>query len=124
MADSTANARRIARIAGPSLVALGITEAANIDAFAGNPAPVVYLNGTLLLVAGVAIVQAHGRWARDWTALVTLTGWALVLGGLWRMIAPAAPQLSAGPATYGLLAAIAAIGGVLSWRGYAVRRET
>jgi hypothetical protein len=44
--------RQIARIVGPTLIALGISEAL-------NPAPVVYLNGTLLFVAGLAIVQAH-----------------------------------------------------------------
>jgi hypothetical protein len=51
--------RQIARIVGPTLIALGISEALNLDAFAGNAAPVVYLNGTLLFVAGLAIVQAH-----------------------------------------------------------------
>jgi hypothetical protein len=118
MGAGMGNAKRIARIAGPSLIALAITEAVNIDVFAGNAAPVVYLNGTLLFVAGVAVVQAHNRWARDWSLLVTLTGWVLLLGGLWRMIAPAAPQLSRGPATYGLLAVLVALGAVLTWRGY------
>jgi hypothetical protein len=47
-----ANSRQIARIVGPALIALGITEAINIDIFTGNAAPVVYLNGTLLFVAG------------------------------------------------------------------------
>ncbi len=30
--------------------------------FVAQTAPVVYLNGTLLLVGGVAIVQALNRW--------------------------------------------------------------
>jgi hypothetical protein len=43
--------------------------------------PVVYLSGVLMFVAGLAIVRTHNHWARDWTVLVTLTGWfALALG--------------------------------------------
>jgi len=33
--------RQIARIVGPTLIALGISEALNLDALAGNAAPVV-----------------------------------------------------------------------------------
>jgi hypothetical protein len=36
--------RQIARIVGPTLIAVGISEAINLDALAGNAAPVVYLN--------------------------------------------------------------------------------
>jgi O-methyltransferase len=96
--------QQIARIVGPTLIAVGVTEAINIDSFAGSAAPVVYLNGMVLFVAGLTIVQAHNRWVREWSVLVTLTGWVLFLGGLCRMFAPAAPQMSKGVATYGLLA--------------------
>jgi hypothetical protein len=108
----------IARIAGPTLIAVGVTEALNIDAFAGISAPAVYLDGMILFVTGVAIVQAHNRWCWDWPVLVTLVGWALSFGGLYRMFAPAAPQLSKGPFTYGTLAALAAIGAVLTYKAY------
>ena len=110
--------RTIARIAGPALIALGVSEAIHIDIFAGAPAALVYLNGTLLLVGGLAIVAAHARWTLDWTALVTLTGWVLIAGGLYRMFAPEAPQLGAGPVTYAVLAALVAVGAVMSFRGY------
>ncbi len=82
--------RQIARILGPALIALGLTEALNIDVFAGVPAAFVYLNGTVLFVAGVAIVQGHNRWRLGWPMVVTLAGWVLLLGGLYRMVAPAA----------------------------------
>lgn len=111
-------ATRIARIAGPGLLALGLTEGLNLDAFAGNPPPLVYLNGTLLFVGGVAILQAHGRWSRDWRVLVTLLGWALCSGGLYRMLAPTAPQLGPGLGTWALLAVLTVLGAVLTWRGY------
>lgn len=110
--------RTLARILGPALIVLGLTEGLNIGVFAGIPAAFVYLNGMVLFVAGVAIVQAHNRWRRGWPLLVTLVGWALVLGGLYRLAAPAAAQLATGGATYGLLAVIVAVGGVLAWKGY------
>ena len=49
--------------------------------------PVVYLSGTLMFVGGLAIVRAHNHWARDWTVLVTMTGWFFLLLGLFRMFA-------------------------------------
>lgn len=47
--------------------------------------PVVYLSGILMFVAGLAIVRAHNVWARNWTVLVTLTGWFFLVLGLIRM---------------------------------------
>jgi hypothetical protein len=113
----------IARIVGPTLIAVGVTEAINIDSFAGSTAPVVYLNGMVLFVAGLTIVQAHNRWVREWSVLVTLTGWVLFFGGLYRMFAPAAPQMSKGVATYGLLAVLVAIGGVLTYKAYGAEQS-
>lgn len=49
--------------------------------------PVVYLSGLLLFVAGLAIVRWHNTWRRDWTLLVTLSGWFLLVLGLLRMFA-------------------------------------
>ena len=115
---STQASNTIARIAGPTLVVLAVTEAINIDVFARIPACVVYLNGTLLFVGGVAILQAHNRWTKDWTVILTLIGWALLLGGLYRMLAPAAPQLGKGFLTYAVLASIGATGGWLCYKVY------
>lgn len=110
--------RRIARILGPTLIALTITEAPNLRLFAGNPAPVVYLDGTLLFIAGVAILQAYARWSWSLSTLVTLCGWAFVLAGLYRMAFPAANQLAEGPGTWAVFAVLLAIGGLLSFKGY------
>jgi hypothetical protein len=49
--------------------------------------PVVYLSGILMFVAGLAIVRAHNVWRRDWTVLVSLSGWFFLLLGLFRMFA-------------------------------------
>lgn len=114
--------RRIARILGPTLVVLALTEGLNIRVFAGNPAQVVFLNGTLLFVAGIAILQAYARWSWSLSTLVTVAGWALLLSGLYRMVAPTALQMAAGGATWALLAALIVVGGLLTFRGYGPSR--
>jgi hypothetical protein len=110
--------RQLAALIGPTLVAVGATEALNIRIFENQIAPVVYLNGTILFVVGLALVRAHHRWAWRWPTLITVTGWVLLLGGLYRMIAPEAPQAHAGAASYAMFAAIVAVGLFLCLRGY------
>jgi uncharacterized membrane protein HdeD (DUF308 family) len=44
--------------------------------------PVVYLSGVLMFVGGLAIVRAPNHWARNWTVLVTLSGWFFLALGL------------------------------------------
>lgn len=110
--------RRLARILGPVIVAVTLTEAMNMDIFSEQTAPVVYLNGALLFTAGVAILQAHGSWRRDWTVLITLCGWALAMVGLVRLVWPKAPQVADGPMTTAALLALASVGAVIAWQGY------
>jgi hypothetical protein len=38
----------------------------------------------------LAIVRTHNYWVRDWTVLVTLSGWIFLLLGLVRMFAAGA----------------------------------
>ncbi|HET8760953.1 MAG TPA: hypothetical protein VFN94_07780 [Nitrospiria bacterium] len=118
------NSKRIAGLLGPTLIALSITEAMNLDiwAAAAGPgfAPVVYLNGTLLFIAGLAIVRAHNHWTGGWPVLVTLTGWCALLFGLIRMIAPVSAQRAGEnhTALYALLVVLLAIGVFLTVKGY------
>lgn len=109
---------RIARILGPFLLAMGLTEPFAMPVFAAQTGPVVYLNGTLLFVAGVAILQAYARWTRDWRSLVTLFGWVMTGAGLYRLAQPAAPQLEAGPGTDAVFLILIAAGAVLTLKGY------
>jgi uncharacterized membrane protein YhaH (DUF805 family) len=119
------NSVRIAGLLGPTLIAVAVTEALNLRAMtavaASSVVHVVYLNGTLLFVAGLAIVRAHNLWVRGWPILVTLIGWLLMVAGLARMAAPEAAQESVGDtaALYPLLAVILAIGAFLSFKAYA-----
>ena len=47
--------------------------------------PVIYLSGNFMFVAGLALVRAHHVWEKNWTVMITLTGWFLLLLGLIRM---------------------------------------
>ena len=50
--------------------------------------PLVLISGVLAMTAGLSIVNTHNVWVLDWTLIVTLFGWALVLGGASRIVAP------------------------------------
>jgi hypothetical protein len=117
------SSRHLAALLGPVLVAVSVTEAMNMDIFVAQTAPVVYLNGTILFVAGIAIVRAHNRWSWTWPLLVTLTGWAVLLLGVARMTFPNADQAGDSLMTYIVLAIIFGIGGVLSYMGYGPHRS-
>ena len=50
--------------------------------------PLVLVSGVLAMTAGLSIVNTHNVWVLDWPLIVTLFGWALVLGGASRILAP------------------------------------
>jgi hypothetical protein len=114
MSDS----KQLAGLIGPTMVALAITEAINLDIFLNQTAPIVYLNGTILFVAGLAIVGTHNLWTWRWPIIITLTGWVTLFGGLWRMAMPEAPQMAENVVTYLVLATIGAFGSFLSVKAY------
>lgn len=116
MADS----RHIAGLAGPTLVVMTTSEALNLDIWAGVSPTLVYLNGLMLFVAGLAIVRTHNVWTRSWPVLVTLLGWAALAVGTLRMFAPRAPQLAASSSTYAVIFLLFLLGVVLTLQ--AVRR--
>lgn len=84
-----ANSRQIAALVGPTLVAMLVAEFPLVQPhlYDSQIPPVVYLSGVLMFVAGLAVVRAHNLWSRDWTVLVTLTGWFSLILGLVRMFA-------------------------------------
>ena len=94
-----ANSRQIAGLAGPTMVAMLVSEYPLVQPhlYDAQIPPVVYLSGLLWFVAGLAIVRVHNIWVRNWTLLVTLTGWfALVLGLLRMFMASGYQQQAAG----------------------------
>jgi hypothetical protein len=82
----------IARLVGPVMSAMGIGMLANTDAYrqigvqfvAGQP--FIYFSGVLILLAGLAILNAHHAWTRDWRSLITAIGWAFTGIGTFRLI--------------------------------------
>lgn len=88
------NSRGIAALVGPTIVAMVVSEFPLVQPhlYDAQIPPVVYLSGTLMFVGGLAIVRAHNSWTRDWTLLVTLSGWFFLVLGLFRMFAAGAYQ--------------------------------
>jgi len=118
------NSAYIAKLLGPALIGITVTEWMNLDIFTAAIGPSfathVYLNGTLLFIAGLAIVRAHNVWSRRWPVLITLVGWVAVVGGLSRMVAPVSAQQAgqSAPVVYASLVALLAIGVVLTFNSY------
>jgi hypothetical protein len=48
----------------------------------------IYVSGILALVAGLAIVNLHNVWTKDWRTLLTLIGWFAVIDGILRVVVP------------------------------------
>ena len=88
------NSKRISGLVGPVLIAMLLSEFPLVQPhlYDTQIPPVVYLSGTLMFIGGLAIVRAHNSWVRNWTVLVTLTGWFFLVLGLVRMFAAGSYQ--------------------------------
>src|SRR5580765_2545907 len=84
-----ANSKQIAALVGPTLLVMLASEFPLVQPhlYDDQIPPVVYLSGVLMFVGGLAVVRAHNHWRRNWTVLVTLSGWFGVVLGLFRMFA-------------------------------------
>jgi cytochrome bd-type quinol oxidase subunit 2 len=84
----------LAKLLGPFLLVVGAGIVVNAkgyqamaEDFLASPA-MIYLAGALALVGGLAIVIVHNRWALEWPLLITVFGWASIVGGIFRMTFP------------------------------------
>jgi hypothetical protein len=84
-----ANSKQVGGLVGPTLVAILVSEFPLVqpNLYDAQIPPVIYLSGVIGFVAGLAIVRAHNVWARNWTVLITLSGWMVLALGLVRMFA-------------------------------------
>jgi hypothetical protein len=84
----------------------------------------IYIAGLLALTGGLAMLNAYRAWTADWRVVVTVLGWLMVIGGVFRIVLP---RLTAGLATaiysgsvvmaiVGVIILI--VGGYLSFEGY------
>ena len=84
----------ISRLLGPVILALAIPMIVAPRSLQETTrrfladSPLVLISGVLAMTAGLSIVNTHNVWVLDWTLIVTLFGWALVLGGVSRVAAP------------------------------------
>jgi uncharacterized membrane protein HdeD (DUF308 family) len=125
--DVIANSKKIAGLVGPTLVAMLVSECPLVQPhlYDSQIPPVVYLSGVLMFVAGLAVVRAHNIWARNWTVLVTLTGWFCLVLGLVRMFAASQYRQAAAVTSPAVLLSLEGVllvvALVISYHGY--RRE-
>jgi len=96
------HSKLIARLMGPVLLVMGIGMALGLwmnpdvytsmmKDFMGNLA-LICLIGSLALVAGLAIINVHNLWVRDWRVIVTILGWLAILRGVTNLLFPAKVQ--------------------------------
>jgi len=48
----------------------------------------IFLAGILTLLGGLAIVLTHNVWVLGWPVVITIFGWLLVIGGIFRIVFP------------------------------------
>ena len=118
------NSKRIAALVGPTIVAMVVAEFPLVQPhlYDAQIPPVVYLSGVLMFVGGLAIVRAHNHWARNWTVLVTLSGWFFLALGLFRMFAAGRYQRGAAQTSATVFmvleAALLLVGLILTFQAY------
>lgn len=112
------NSKKIARIAGPTIIVLTVSETLNYHIWETNIPPVTYLNGMLLFIAGIAIIRDHNRWKPNWTVLVTLSGWFGIFLGLFRVFFPEAKQAPPGFGIYAGLFLLLVMGILLTIKAF------
>lgn len=124
------DAKRLSGLVGPTLAAMVAAEFPLVqpDLYARQIPPVVYLSGVLMFVGGLALVRAHNVWKRDWTVLLTLTGWLALVLGLVRMFAASRYQTSAAnvaTTTYMVIEGLLfAVGLFLTYKAYGPGRDS
>lgn len=86
------NSKQIAKLLGPTLIVMNLSEAINSQIWATVSITQTYLAGSLWFVAGLSITLAHNSWTLSWPVLITFLGWFIMLGGLGRMFFPESVQ--------------------------------
>lgn len=115
--------RELAKLIGPTLSVMSVSEMVNMHIWATNIPAVTYLNGILLFVAGLSIVRVHNIWIFNWRVTITLIGWVIIAGGLFRIFFPTATQGGENIPTYILVNVNLLTGLFLSYKGYVPEKK-
>lgn len=88
--SKTEKSKSIAGIVGPTLIVMVFSEMKfwNPTLYDTQIVPLIYLNGVLLFIAGLAIVRSHNIWTNSWQTLITVIGYLAIIVGLLRMLFP------------------------------------
>lgn len=84
----------IARLIGPILLVAAIAMLVDVKdmqkmarEFLESRA-LIFFSGFLTMLAGLAIVNSHNIWIMEWPVIITLFGWAMIIGGAIRIAFP------------------------------------
>jgi hypothetical protein len=124
--------RFLAKLIGPLLAVIGLALIFNADSFRAmaeeflKSYSLIYIAGLLALTAGLAIVNTHNLWTRDWRVVITILGWLCLLGGIFRIAYPRGVQslgasiLASAPNNWIMIEGgiFFALGAWLSYEGY------
>jgi hypothetical protein len=124
----------IARLLGPTFVAIGLGILANGPFYSAlileavHSPTLIYFSGLMSLVPGLAILNVHRSWS-GWPVIITIIGWLMVIGGVIRLVLPATTAtLATDLYSHAIALLIAAIvvlvlGAYLSFEGYRARSK-
>jgi hypothetical protein len=112
------NSKQLAKLIGPTISVMTISEIINFHIWATNIPPVTFLNGMLLFIAGISILRDHNLWVRGWPVVVTLVGWFGIFGGLFRILFPEAKQAPENTTSYVVIFFLLAVGIFLTFKAY------
>lgn len=119
----------IARLLGPVIAVISVpmlVRPQSIQALASGflkDRPLIFVTGVGVMVGGLAIVNSHNFWVADWPVVITVFGWAMVIGGAVRVAAPSVVETVGGammerPAMTRAAGGVwLVIGAVLIWQG-------
>ena len=84
----------IAKLIGPILLVAAIVMLVNTKDLQElargfmKDRPLIYISGILAMLGGLAIVNTHNVWTLNWPVIITIFGWAMLIGGAARMTQP------------------------------------
>ena len=120
----------IAKLIGPIVLVAAIAMLANtkdlqemVRGFLEDRA-LIYVTGVLAMLGGLAIVNYHNVWVANWPVIITIFGWAMVIGGAFRMTQPSFVRsigraMLQNPIVIQVSGALwALIGALLTYQGY------
>jgi hypothetical protein len=119
----------IARLVGPVFVAVGLGVLLNGTFYtalimeAVHSPTLIYFSGLLAFAPGLAILNVHRTWS-GWPVIITIVGWLMVIGGVFRLVLPATTATLAGDVytrpmvLLGIAIVMLVVGAYLCFEGY------